>query len=436
MENDFTLKFTLKQHTPIIHFQAKQKGATLRASELKPKLDKFLIERLGGKAEVKRRGWLIGDGEHLALDYRVRIKNCEEYEKYYIFSYLPYKKKKVLDENSIKYIEQSLYFAQEEEYNEKGNSLFRKTVDGFVLNEEKLSKIERFGLKCKDNKDNKCIGLTIISFNNDLREFIDNNIEDFFTINNFGTRQNKGFGSFSLESTTIDSYENSLVNNFNVVYKYKSNKSLNEIFKIIKNDYTHLKAGLNDGRGNYKKSLLFLYFVSQNIRWEKRKFKVEINQWIRKQTNKVFLKTSINSSQGRNSAIYDEEGNQNWFDRGKYNYQYIRATLGLSDRFEFATNKNDKKYIVKLENSSIKRYKSPITFKVFNKNIYLCATNEDAILNKSFNLDTYLNKDSIDVDLRKIDTPQQFDIVDFLDFAFNRSNENIGNWNRLNEGAS
>ena len=34
-----TLKVTLKQHTPLIHFQHEQYGATLRASEVKPKLD-------------------------------------------------------------------------------------------------------------------------------------------------------------------------------------------------------------------------------------------------------------------------------------------------------------------------------------------------------------------------------------------------------------
>lgn len=42
-----TLKVTLKQHTPLIHFQHDQYGATLRASEVKPKLDKFILERLG-----------------------------------------------------------------------------------------------------------------------------------------------------------------------------------------------------------------------------------------------------------------------------------------------------------------------------------------------------------------------------------------------------
>lgn len=43
----YKIEFKLKQHTPLIHFQHDQHGATLRASELKPKLDKFLIRKLG-----------------------------------------------------------------------------------------------------------------------------------------------------------------------------------------------------------------------------------------------------------------------------------------------------------------------------------------------------------------------------------------------------
>src|SRR3990167_6963021 len=44
--SNFKVEFTLKQHTPIIHFQSEQSGATLRATELKPKLDKFITQRL------------------------------------------------------------------------------------------------------------------------------------------------------------------------------------------------------------------------------------------------------------------------------------------------------------------------------------------------------------------------------------------------------
>ncbi|MFK5976154.1 MAG: hypothetical protein QM493_06565 [Sulfurovum sp.] len=47
----FKVNFTLKQHTPIIHFQSDQMGATLRATELKPKFDKFLIKYAFGGDE-------------------------------------------------------------------------------------------------------------------------------------------------------------------------------------------------------------------------------------------------------------------------------------------------------------------------------------------------------------------------------------------------
>ena len=40
------LEYNLKQQTPMIHFQAKdgncEEGLTLRASEVKPKLDRFI----------------------------------------------------------------------------------------------------------------------------------------------------------------------------------------------------------------------------------------------------------------------------------------------------------------------------------------------------------------------------------------------------------
>ena len=40
----FKTTFRLKQHTPIIDFQNNQSGAILRATELKSKLDKFLLD--------------------------------------------------------------------------------------------------------------------------------------------------------------------------------------------------------------------------------------------------------------------------------------------------------------------------------------------------------------------------------------------------------
>ena len=57
----FQLTFTLKQHTPIIHFQHDQAGATLRATELKPKLDRFIMHKL-----------LMANGEPDVEDHLVR----------------------------------------------------------------------------------------------------------------------------------------------------------------------------------------------------------------------------------------------------------------------------------------------------------------------------------------------------------------------------
>ena len=67
------LEIKLKQHTPMIHFQHDQEGATLRASEVKPKLDRFILTRLGngdykkGCEEAKSKGWLVGKGDHNAF---------------------------------------------------------------------------------------------------------------------------------------------------------------------------------------------------------------------------------------------------------------------------------------------------------------------------------------------------------------------------------
>ena len=77
------LEIKLKQHTPMIHFQHDQEGATLRASEVKPKLDRFILTRLGngdykkGCEEAKSKGWLVGKGDHNALDYKMRIVSTD-----------------------------------------------------------------------------------------------------------------------------------------------------------------------------------------------------------------------------------------------------------------------------------------------------------------------------------------------------------------------
>ena len=68
------LSFKLKQHTPIIHFLPDQPGATLRATELKPKLDKFLIKYAFHENFEEYKYHLIGwkDGKQEA-DFKARL---------------------------------------------------------------------------------------------------------------------------------------------------------------------------------------------------------------------------------------------------------------------------------------------------------------------------------------------------------------------------
>lgn len=59
-----TLTVKLKQHTPLIHFQHSQQGATLRASEVKPKLDRFILAKLGTLEELGDANYdIISDEE-------------------------------------------------------------------------------------------------------------------------------------------------------------------------------------------------------------------------------------------------------------------------------------------------------------------------------------------------------------------------------------
>lgn len=155
----------LKQYTPMMHFQPGQAGATLRATEVKPKLDRFLLWLRDPKklrqaktgAEERAALWqLAGDwalpSVHKkadpALCYKMRI--CGE----------PKERKEV------------------------------KNLGAY------------FSIKSGSHKQVICkpITLTILCFQNELMKEIQKVLPMFFAVHNFGFRQNKGFGSFEVIS--------------------------------------------------------------------------------------------------------------------------------------------------------------------------------------------------------------------------------------------
>lgn len=167
-----TLKVTLKQHTPLIHFQHDQEGATLRASEVKPKLDRYILSKLGdgdyekGIGEARNYGWLIGKGKHTALDYKIRIVS----------------KERIMDIN----LNSSLN--RDRKWTTEKFPLLLANMGGRDFKDELVN----FSLS-------KAVVIDLMTRNDELYNELIKQIPYFFANTNFGQRANKGFGSFTVE---------------------------------------------------------------------------------------------------------------------------------------------------------------------------------------------------------------------------------------------
>lgn len=254
----------LKQHTPMLHFQHEQCGATLRATEVKPKLDKFIKEKVG--ADEKLKFCFIGDSK--ALDYKMRIEidTSKKRDEYLVGSNLSTTDlRRTSDMPTI--IAKSPYFAQEEANKTIVVKDKEKNCRYFI--EEEWKKISKKGLSWTD------ISVTFFSLNQIVLDYLDQYIEEFFLCSNFGTRNDKGFGCFTVcqkNGSPIHLSNNTIVQvlkqNFDFVYqKEKSFNDICRIFSVITNDYRLIKSG--SSYGVYKKSGFFHYATEKtSYRWD------------------------------------------------------------------------------------------------------------------------------------------------------------------------
>lgn len=249
-QNPFQIMKALVQHTPMIHFLEDQQGATLRGSELKPKLDKYLIQKVGGwdqvpnswKKEVPRRK----ESDELgfrALDYKVRI-------------WVDPSTKLEVPINPVK--------------NRRGKWDAKFPAFFANMGKERKEDLRFFTMYQKVN-------LEITSLNTSLIKTLDLALPHFFAWTNFGTRQSKGFGSFSIEN---DFPSTALRYHFDVPFKGNSEITRQRhLFESIDLFYRSLRSGinlLNKGGENvfYFKSLLFLYALKERKeQWDKRTIK-------------------------------------------------------------------------------------------------------------------------------------------------------------------
>ena len=421
-----TLTIKLKQHTPLIHFQHDQEGATLRASEVKPRLDKYILTQLGGgdyekgKAEAKAKGLLVGKGDHPALDYKMRIEVSKptKRDEFLFASYLKKDRIVELGNKGINAFSNTPFFAQEKE-------------NAKVKGKNEWDKIGKKGLLWDD------VSMNIFSLNTNIVSCLEKHISNFFICTNFGTRSDKGFGSFTVASINgktdnIPNNDNGYIKAFKTFYEfcYKRRSSRNT-FSEIKDDYQRLKSGTNFG--NYKKSLLFCYAVERmkdNPRWEKRHFKQVMSPKLREEDS--VLKTNRNSNNQFNAPIADSSGEQNWRDiPNTYHYVYLRAMLGLAEQFEFQLKGKFDKAIVNVDGGEIKRFQSPIFFKIIDGNIYLLGNEPNAIFNKQLHFSYKVKKEGeeklLPIDNDELLTPSssEFSLSDFLRYAITEAEENL-----------
>lgn len=365
-----TLKVTLKQHTPLIHFQHDQEGATLRASEVKPKLDKFILTKLGngdyqqGFEIAKQKGWIINGGKNdcKALDYKMRI-----------------------------------------------------TASGNEFSNHSIVSENNIGIK---NTDIVC---TILIKNERLKNIIDSQIKDFFIIHNFGKRQSKGYGSFYILGTTVNDIKNVLkTHSQDCLFSktFTGGSFENEINKA----WSKLKSGQNTP---YQKSRIFKYSSSKKITWEKRFLKIELIDLIDNDPSLpdlLYTHEPLDCSKDEDRETYNGwENNQDLFitHKNDYGYYFMRALLGLPELYEFRSNIGNKIFQIKIKGVNVERFKSPVTFKVYQNHIYSFLDSDcQKILNQRFYFEFYL-KEGRDKRVLKeeevsLSTPKNFDIRNFL----------------------
>jgi len=163
MNHPFQYTITLKQHTPMIHFQHDHTGATLRATEVKPKLDRFLIEYgFGGMLNLQDYGkYLVGDISKIQSGLDKCENNREE---------LDFLKKQKLAFDYRMRIESNKRPAT------SPVEIMPSTIETCFFQRE--------------------VTIIIFCLDDELRGKIEGLIPLFFSLTNFGKRQSKGFGCF------------------------------------------------------------------------------------------------------------------------------------------------------------------------------------------------------------------------------------------------
>lgn len=344
---DWQKEYKLVQHTPLIHFQHSEPHACLRATEVKPKLDRFLIEQLEKDdrfGDGRWKKWFVGDGSQQSFDYMMRITpNSEQVERTHSI------------ERAIARAEHRPPNANLHEIHKNyfGNMASGNNIQDTIRETFKESLFYKDGLT-----------LTIRCFIPELLTLIDEHIRGFFMMHNFGTRQRKGFGSFTVDIRT----EPNAPKGFDLVGKYcpnayycklNDNVSADALLDAVWVISAFLRSGFNRGEGNYVRGFVFRYFQREKNPLANDKAFVK---------QKVLRNVYNEATRGEHLHPY---GNN-------VRYRYVRGLLGTNENSRFCRDprgetREDRTvhniYIHSAE--GVERFPSPLLFKPIGKFVFI-----------------------------------------------------------------
>ncbi len=323
----------LKQQTPMWHFQADTSGCVLRATEVKPKLDRFLLSK-----EKPETNWFV-KGQTDALDYK-------------LWFVAPLVKKPLTLKGKY-----PLFFGNMGEQQKKELIFYEEEIE-----------------------------MHLFSLNDGLIKKIKKHLFDFFATHSFGTRQDKGFGFFF--PVEIDGEKGNFNQPFGAHYKFefkwtdynKKQKSTQKVFypasehKFVETfngiHYFHklIRSGINEGKCYYK-SLMYFYAQSKGLQWDKPtirhhfqlytkvyqsicgQLKPFYEEWISKKKNGERRRKIYVSREGMDKEYQGSSGSDLLF----------RDALGLASVQKWMAY-HDTIYI-KADDEDFVRFKSPITYR-------------------------------------------------------------------------
>ncbi len=352
--NDWQKEYKLVQHTPLIHFQHSEPHACLRATEVKPKLDRFLNEQLEKDdrfGDGRWKKWFVGDGSQQSFDYMMRITpNSEQVERTQSI------------ENGI---ERAIARAEHRPPNASLHEIHKNYFGNMASGNNIQDTVQAIQETFKESlfyKDG--LTLTIRCFIPELLTLIDEHIRGFFMMHNFGTRQRKGFGSFTVDINT----EPNAPKGFDLVRKYcpnayycklDDNVSADALLDAVWVLSAFLKSGFNRGEGNYVRGFVFRYFQREKNPLANDKAFVK---------QKVLLNVYNEATRGEHLHPY---GNN-------VRYRYVRGLLGTNENSRFCLNPRSQIrrdhtvhniYIHSAE--GVERFPSPLLFKPIGKFVFI-----------------------------------------------------------------